>query len=162
METKDKATEKAKEVLHDLIQINNDRIQGYGKAASEVTDSFDAEIKSMFYTMAEESRGYKDNLNEALIRLGGKPETDTTTSGKIYRAWMDVKATFSGDNTLAALQSCEYGEDAALKAYRSALDEKFELPTGVRSVIESQYELLKVSHDKIKRYRDEFADAKAR
>lgn len=160
METKDKATEKAREVLHDLIRINNDRIQGYEKAAGEINDPVDAEIKSIFYQMAEESRHYKDNLNESLVRLGGKREENSTVSGKIYRAWMDVKATFSGDNTLAALQSCEFGEDAALKAYREALKEKSELPGGVRSVIETQYELLKVSHNRIKRYRDEFAAAK--
>ena len=160
MDTKDKATEKAKEVLHDLIQINNDRIQGYEKAAGEIKDPADAEIKSIFYQMAEESRHYKDNLNESLVRLGGKREENSTASGKIYRAWMDVKATFSGDNTFAALQSCEFGEDAALKAYREALVKKSELPGGVRSVIETQYELLKVSHNRIRRYRDEFAAAK--
>jgi len=165
MQTKEKTTGKVvenvnvTEILNDLILINNDRINGYEKAASEISDITDAEIKSIFYQMAEESRGYKDALTEAVARVGGSPPTDeTTVSGKIYRAWMDVKATFSGDDTLAALQSCEFGEDAAQKAYKDALEE--EAPAGITSLIQSQQQSLKASHDRIKRYRDEYAARK--
>ena len=158
METKEKTTEKIVETLNDLILINNDRINGYERAASEIKDTFDAEIKSIFYQMSEESRGYKDSLSEAVIRTGGSPATDeTTVSGKIYRAWMDVKATFSGDDVLAALQSCEFGEDAAQKAYKEALKEN--LPPGIASLVQSQQQSLRASHDKIKRYRDQYAAA---
>jgi uncharacterized protein (TIGR02284 family) len=154
-----KDMEKVVDVLNDLIRINEDRITGYEKAASEIKDYLDAEIKSIYYQHAEESRGYKDSLTEAVTRLGGKPATDSTTSGKIYRAWMDVKATFSGDDLVASLQSCEFGEDAALKAYREALDEKASMPAGILSLVESQYESLKASHNRIRRYRDEYAAA---
>lgn len=163
MEAKDRTTGKVVENtnvvdnLNDLIQINNDRINGYEKAASEIGDALEAtEIKSLFFQMAEESREYKDALTEAVQGLGGSPVTDeTTVSGKIYRAWMDVKATFSGDDVLAALQSCEFGEDAALKAYDEALKESN--PAEIESLVRSQRSLLKASHDRIKRYRDEYA-----
>lgn len=143
--------------LNDLILINNDRINGYEKAASEIGDVLEAaEIKSLFFQMSEESREYKDELIDAVTRLGGSPASDdTTVSGKIYRAWMDVKATFSGDDVLAALQSCEFGEDAALKAYQEVMKEQN--PSEVASLVETQYGSLKASHDRIKRYRDEYA-----
>jgi len=35
---------------------------------------------------------------------------------------MDVKNTFTGDDRHSVLESCEGGEDAALKAYKDALD----------------------------------------
>lgn len=153
-----KDVERATGVLNDLIRINNDRVAGYEKAASEIKDSFDAEIKSIFFQMAEESRGYSSSLVDAVTRLGGKPAgDDTTASGKIYRAWMDVKATFSGDDVLAALQSCEFGEDAAQKAYKEAVEEKIDWPAGTLTLIQSQRDSLRLSHDKIKRYRDEYA-----
>jgi uncharacterized protein (TIGR02284 family) len=154
-----KDMEKVIDVVNDLIRINQDRINGYEKAASEIKETLEAEIKSIYYQHAEESRGYKDTLTEAVARLGGKPATDSTVSGKIYRAWMDVKATFSGDDLVASLQSCEFGEDAALKAYREALDEKAAMPAGILSLIESQYQSLKASHNRIKRYRDEYTAA---
>jgi uncharacterized protein (TIGR02284 family) len=154
-----KDTEKVIDVLNDLIRINQDRVTGYEKAVSEISDTMEAEIKTIYYQHAEESRGYKDSLSEAVTRLGGKPANDSTVSGKIYRAWMDVKATFSGDDLVASLQSCEFGEDAALKAYRQALEERAYLPAGILSLIESQHASLRASHNRIKRYRDEYAAA---
>ena len=146
-------------VLNDLIKINQDRIAGYEKAALEIKDTMDAEIKTVYYQNAEESRGYKDSLTEAVKRLGGRAADESTIAGTIYRAWMDVKATFAGDDTVPSLQSCEFGEDAALKAYREALEEKATMPAGIRSLVESQYESLKASHNRVKRLRDEYAAA---
>lgn len=159
MKTREESTEKVIEVLNDLIRINNDRIAGYEKAATEIKDSFDAEVKTVFFQMAEESRGYRSGLIDAVTRLGGEFTTDTTASGKIYRAWMDVKATFSGDDVLAALQSCEFGEDAALKAYKEALEEEVDWPVGILALLEAQRDSLRASHNRIKRYRDEHAAA---
>jgi uncharacterized protein (TIGR02284 family) len=160
MKTKEKATEKVVDVLNDLIRINNDRIAGYEKAATEIKESLDdAEIKTVFFQMAEESRGYRSSLMDAVTRLGGEVTTDTTPSGKIYRAWMDVKATFSGDDVLTALQSCEFGEDAALKAYADALEADVDWPVDIPALIESQRSSLRASHNMIRRYRDEYAAA---
>ncbi len=66
---------------------------------------------------------------------------------------MELKATFGGDDRKGLLSSCEYGEDAAQKAYHSALEED-DISADVRMLIEKQQNLLKQSHDKIKRLRD--------
>jgi uncharacterized protein (TIGR02284 family) len=154
-----KTNEEIIDVLNDLIRINNDRIDGYHKAAEEIKDPTDAEIKGLFFSMAEQSRKNVSELRENVARLGGQPALDTTASGKLYRVWMDVKATFSGDDTAAALKSCEFGEDAALKAYKDALKEDVAWPTGVAALIEGQREGLQRSHDSIKRYRDMYVAA---
>ena len=78
---------------------------------------------------------------------------ETTTAGKIYRAWMDVKATFGGDSRKGVLASCEFGEDAAQKAYKEALEED-DLSPDVRRIIESQKAILRDAHDRIKMMRD--------
>lgn len=144
-------------VLNDLLRINSDRIEGYEKAAGEIKEVTDSDLKSLFFMMAEESRRYKSTLTEAVTRLGGDPALSTSAAGDIYRVWMDVKAAFSGDDALAALQSCEFGEDNALKAYRNALQKDIVWAVGVREILESQYASLKASHDKIKRLRDEYS-----
>ena len=66
---------------------------------------------------------------------------------------MDVKATFGGDDRHGRLASCEFGEDAAQKAYKDALKED-DLTVDVRATIESQKAILRQAHDKIKMMRD--------
>jgi uncharacterized protein (TIGR02284 family) len=143
-------------VLNDLIRINNDRSEGYEKAAQEVQDTFHAEIKTMFYQFAEESRRYKEDLVLAVRQLGGDPAESTTASGKLYRAWMDVKVAFAGDDVKATLESCEFGEDAALKAYKEALESETSWPADIAALVANQRQLIRASHDRVKRYRDEF------
>jgi uncharacterized protein (TIGR02284 family) len=140
-------------VLNDLIRINNDRVVGYEKAADEARD-IDVDLRAIFTRMSEESRQYAAELTQEVVKLGGKPETGTTNSGKIYRAWMDVKATFTGNDRKSILASCEFGEDAAQKAYDAALTTDEELPSDVRQLIANQKASLKTSHDVIKKYRD--------
>jgi uncharacterized protein (TIGR02284 family) len=145
--------EKLTEVLNDLIMINNDRVTGYEKAAEEAK-SIDVDLLATFNKMANESRKYVAELTNEVQRLGGEPATGTTNSGKIYRVWMDVKATFSGKDRQAILENCEFGEDAAQKAYREALASDAEISAETRQLITNQQSSLKTSHDIIKKYRD--------
>ena len=141
------------EVLNDLIRINNDRIAGYEKAADEARN-IDVDLRAIFSRMSEESRQYAAELTQEVVKSGGEPATGTTNSGKIYRAWMDLKATFTGNSRQAILENCEFGEDAAQKAYDSALKTDTELSADVRQLIANQKSSLKTSHDVIKKYRD--------
>ncbi|HEY8388355.1 MAG TPA: PA2169 family four-helix-bundle protein [Parasegetibacter sp.] len=145
--------EKLLEVLNDLIRINNDRVSGYQKAIDEAKD-IDIDLKAIFSRMQEESLGYASELSNEVLRLGGEPATGTTASGKIYRAWMDVKNVFTGKDRQALLNSCEFGEDAAQKAYDSALSSDAEMPTEIRQLIADQKSSLLTSHNLIKKYRD--------
>ena len=145
--------EKTAEVLNDLIRINNDRIAGYEKAAKEA-ESKDVDLLAIFRQMSAESRSYVNDLSKYVATSGKKVETDSTVAGKIYRTWMDVKATFTGNDRKAILASCEYGEDAAQKAYDTALSSDAELSTEIRQLIMDQKTSLKRSHDIVKKMRD--------
>lgn len=141
------------EVLNDLIRINNDRVSGYEKAGDEARD-IDVDLRAVFNRMADESRQYAAELTQEVVKLGGDPASGTTSAGKIYRVWMDIKATFTGNSRQAVLENCEYGEDAAQKAYETALKSDAPMSTDVRQLITNQKSSLKTSHDVIKRYRD--------
>ena len=114
-------TDNTIEVLNDLIEINNDRIAGYEKSLEELKEN-DAHLKSYFLKYIDQSRQLKLALGTEVQVLGGTMESGTTASGKIYRAWMDVKAVFGGHDRHAILSNCEAGEDAAQRAYKTALD----------------------------------------
>jgi len=141
-----------KEILNDLIEINNDRVVGYQKAIDELKDE-DADLKTLFVEMIGQSHKHKATLAQEIQVLGGDAETGTTTSGKVYRAWMDVKAVFTGHDRKTVLNNCEFGEDAAQKAYKMALETEG-LSADLRSTITEQKADLRTSHDKIKALRD--------
>lgn len=143
--------EKQVTLINGLIEINNDRIEGYERAMKETDD---ADLKSLFSSMAGESRTYRGELISEVISLNGTPTEGTTTSGKVYRAWMDIKAALSGKDRHAILASCEFGEDAALEAYDDVLTSDNALTSKTRDVIVKQREQLQSSHNKIKAMRD--------
>lgn len=145
--------EKQIEVLNDLIRINNDRIEGYEKAA-EAAAKFDTDLRAQFLEMKLESSGFAGELGREVINAGGDPADGATAAGAIYRTWMDVKNLFTGEDRHALLSSCEFGEDAAQKAYRSALEMSSELTPDVVQLITTQKAVLKKSHDLIKQQRD--------
>ena len=145
--------EKTTEILNDLISINNDRIDGYNKAEKETSDK-DTDLQTLFRQMASESRSYVNDLSKYVASAGDQPTDKTSLSGKIYRTWMDMKATFTGKDRKAILASCEFGEDAAQKAYDQALSSDAELPAEIRQLIMDQKSSLKKSHDYIKSLRD--------
>jgi len=104
--------------------------------------------------MIDESRHAKMELGNEVENLKSDIETGTTTSGEIYRGWMNFKAIFTGHSRHAILETCEYGEDAAQKAYQQALEAEG-IPEFLRELISSQKETLRASHNEIKAFRDQ-------
>src|ERR1044071_8103095 len=90
--------------LNNLIQINNDRIQGYLTASKETEES---DLKSVFSEMMQTSQECRRELAQEVTRLGGTPIEGTTVSGKFYRAWMDIKAALTSKDRKTILNSCE-------------------------------------------------------
>ena len=145
--------EKVIGILNDLIKINQDRVVGYEKAIDELKDE-DADLRTLFQRYITESRQYSQELTQEVSRLGGNPVDGTTNSGKIYRVWMDLKATITGHDRETVLNNCEFGEDAAQKAYDTALNADVEFEPSIRDLVVRQKASLKVGHDEVKRLRD--------
>jgi uncharacterized protein (TIGR02284 family) len=140
-------------ILNDLIQINNDRVVGYEKAIDELKAE-DADLKMLFQRYTLESKQFAGELTQEITRLGGDPTDGTTNSGKIYRVWMDLKAAISGKDRKTILDNCEFGEDAAQKAYDIALNADVDLEPTLRELIVRQKAQLRIGHDEVKRLRD--------
>src|SRR5690606_14808819 len=137
------------EALNDLIKINNDRMEGYQRAIDELQDGMDTDLKNLFSNMITESHEYKRQLEQLVMEYGGSTAEGTTASGKLYRAWMDVRALFTGGDRKTVLSNCEAGEDAAQKAYQMALDDD-DVMVRTKELIRQQKAALKISHDQIK------------
>jgi len=144
--------EKSIEVLNTLIEINNDRIEGYETASAETEET---DLKTLFSQLMKTSQKCKTELVDEVRKLGGTPIEGTRTTGKFFRVWMDVKAAITGKNRKAILNSCEYGEDVAVSTYAKVLKNDIEHITSEQEdLIEAQYTLIKADHDKVKDLRD--------
>ncbi|MDX5421830.1 MAG: PA2169 family four-helix-bundle protein [Hymenobacteraceae bacterium] len=122
-------------VLQELNQFVNDRIEGY-KHAAEITKN--PAHKSYYQDLINQSRNFSQEINSTISSMGGDTQTGTTAKGKLYRGWMDVKNTVVGRDEESVIESNLYGEEWAQKAYNDALDHKSELPNGVVQMVEKQ------------------------
>jgi uncharacterized protein (TIGR02284 family) len=105
--------------LNDLVRINNDRIIGYRKAAAQVKRN--DQLKTLFEEKASHSVNFVQELKAHIERAGGSHTKATTISGRIYRGWMDIRNALRPGNAPTILDSCTFGEEAAVKAYELAL-----------------------------------------
>lgn len=140
--------EKLVQALNELVSINYDRVFGYEKAIEDVGTS-DVDLRALFNRNASQSRKYVGDLQQTIRGLGGEPVTDSTMRGKLFRVWMDFKATVMGKDRKSVLDSCAYGEEAAMKAYDEALRTDAHLPDNVRISIAEQKQALKSAHHAI-------------
>lgn len=140
-------------VMNDLIQINRDRIQGYKTAKEDIKD-IDADLHTLFGQKISQSEDFLRDLEPIVTKHGGEPETGVNTSGKLFRSWMDFKASLTGQDRQAVLNSCEFGEKAALDEYEDALETSADIPADVRQMIMDQKDKIQSSLNSIQNYSD--------
>lgn len=141
--------------LNSLLKINNARIVGYESAAKETDDTT---LKDMFNHFIQTSRRCRAELVSEIRQLGGVPTDSSTNSGKFFRVWMDVKPSLNNEDLLALLDSCEYGEEHALRTYDEILNDEAEaLNDSLFKVVRSQYDELSVGFDTVRSMQEAYA-----
>lgn len=144
------------DVLNDLVETSKDGERGFRKAAE---DAHDAQLKTLFVDRADDCASGARELQDVVLKLGGKPESGGSVGGALRRGWVDVKSAVGGRSDHAILADCEKGEDVAKKQYSDALES--ELPADVRTVVERQFQGVLQTHDRIRDLRDQYAAMKS-
>jgi uncharacterized protein (TIGR02284 family) len=143
-------------VLNSLIETLKDGQEGFRSASEDVDVS---ELKAVFSKYSLERGQLAGELQALAHSLGeSEPEDSGSTAGALHRGWIDLKSALVTRNAHAILAECERGEDAAVAAYREALEET-EISSYVRSVLDAQYAKVKAAHDHIRSLRDATAPA---
>ncbi|SIQ10292.1 PA2169 family four-helix-bundle protein [Pseudacidovorax sp. RU35E] len=138
------------DTLNDLLENSRDGEYGFRLCAEEVENS---SLRTTFANRATECAQAARELEELVVRLGGKPADGGTASGALHRGWVHVKGAVGANSEESMLNECERGEDAAVARYRKALQQ--DLPADVRAVIERQAQGAQKNHDQIKSLRDQ-------
>lgn len=145
--------DKTVDALNRLVEINNDRIEGYETAASETDEQA---MKALFGRFAQASHSCREELAKEISSLEGTPTEGTKNAGKLFRAWMDVKAALTSNDRKAILNSCEFGEPNALETYEHVLKhDRKHLGSHHINMINKQMSLLRRDHDQVSAMRDE-------
>jgi uncharacterized protein (TIGR02284 family) len=142
-------------VLNDLIETSKDGERGFLKAAE---DAHEPMLAALLRARAERCTQGARELQDVVLRLGGKPESGGSVAGALHRGWIDMKSAVGTRTDHAILADCEKGEDIAKKHYREALEK--ELPADVRAIVERQYQGVLHNHDEIRDLRDQYVAMK--
>lgn len=132
--------------LNDLLNITNDRIQGFSKVEDKVWDTY-SPLKNDYDQMVRESQTMKSELIGLITERGGNPDDSSTTAGALHRTWIDIKNSFGGDHAESTLENVAFGEKAAVDAYQDALESGNLCPQST-TVVADQLGKLKSSYSK--------------
>jgi uncharacterized protein (TIGR02284 family) len=138
------------DVLNSVIEINNDRIEGYETALNVIESTDDHDLKILFANFQYTSQECRLELVKEVDELGGVSTEDTKLSGKIHRIWIDFKAAVTGKDRVAILASCEYGDETAIELYEDVLvNHSEEITQKQQEILRKQYSLIKSEYEKI-------------
>ena len=138
------------EALQILLQKNYDAEKGFKKAITK-TDSHS--LKEFLKRQALKHNRFATELDKELRLLNENPKEEGSFTGKLSRAWMDIKVAVSGNNDEAILEECVRGEKGSAKEYEEALDEN-RFPPHLEEVLKKQLTDIKTMIAEVKSMED--------
>jgi uncharacterized protein (TIGR02284 family) len=140
------------EVLNKLLEINNNRLEGYETALNETEDH---DIKTLFAQLARTSHWNRKELAAEIINLGGSPPEKPGSGDNSFSVWRDLKTTLPELERETIIIACEVIEDRALEEYQEIIDNEMDnLNSRQKAMIQSQLALLQDDYNVIHSWRD--------
>jgi uncharacterized protein (TIGR02284 family) len=140
------------EVLTKLLEVNNERLEGYETALNETEDH---DAKTLFAQLARTSHWNRKELAAEIIELGGNPPEKPGSGDNTFSVWRDLKTTLPELERETILSACEIIEDRALEDYQEIIDNEMDdLNSKQKAMIQGQLALLQDDYDVIHSWRD--------
>jgi uncharacterized protein (TIGR02284 family) len=137
------------DTLNELIQICRDGDAGFTAAAEAVDDPA---LRSELVEYSAQRRRFAEELQFRVASTGEDPVERGSIAGALHRGWIDLRTAIATNDRYAILSECERGEDAAVAAYRKAMES--ELPPEYDTIVQLQSEDVLRTHDRVKALRD--------
>ena len=141
----DTTQEKQIEILSELVSHCNDGHDGY----SDLADKTDREdLQTIFYRLAQQRRGFAEELNGEIIALGGERVTSGSGEGNLHQLWLNLKAMVTGNDTKALIETAKTGEEHVYEQYQKNITNK-NIPSFLREKLVKHHSLIKGAHDQL-------------
>ncbi|MCB2379471.1 PA2169 family four-helix-bundle protein [Hymenobacter sp. BT635] len=137
-------------LLNELLETLKDGEKGYSTATTDVDDH---DLKQVFKKYAVQRDGFLTELEDQMHQLNLKADEESSITGTVHRAFINLKAAITSKSRESILNECERGEDYAVKAYQTALKAEG-LPGQLKTIIEKQYQGIQAAHNEIRTLRD--------
>lgn len=134
------------DVLNNLLQITNDRLEGFKNVDTKMISSY-PKLRDEYDQGVIQSNRMRTELTSLIQESGGDPSDTATVAGGLHRTWIAVKNSLSFNNGEATLENFLFGESAAIKAFENAL-ESGDLCQENSRVVKNQLNELKDSYRK--------------
>lgn len=122
------------EALQILLQKNYDAEKGFKKA---ITKTESSRLIEFLKRQALRHNRFATELDREIRSLNEHPKEQGSFTGKLSRAWMDLKVAVSGNHDEAILEECVRGQKGSAKEYEEALDEN-KFPPHLEEVLKKQ------------------------
>ncbi len=131
---------KTVDVLNNLLQITNDRLEGFKNVDAKMISSY-PKLRQEYDHAVIQSNRFRTELSSLIQEKGGDPDDNATVAGGLHRTWIDVKNALSFNKGEATLENVLFGEKAAIKAFENAVHSGDLCPESTEVVLNQLNEL---------------------
>ena len=143
------ALDKVESTLKDLVEVLRDGQEGFKELGHRLQND---DVKRFFLEETQRRAEYAAELENELHRMGVHDvKVSTSHAGKARIFWGEIQASLAGGQK-ALLSTAGRGDEAALKAYASALKE--DLPLPLREMLDRQQAHVHRSREQIQSLHD--------
>jgi uncharacterized protein (TIGR02284 family) len=135
--------EKTITALNSLIEINDERIEGFLTAMNETKDP---EVRKHFHRFIETSRNCREDLSKLVGELGGQPLKDAKPEVKFTKAKQGIRSILRR-NRHKAVSLYKGGAGFAVDMYEQVINKNRKaLGTKIRKLLNGQISRIKADH----------------
>jgi uncharacterized protein (TIGR02284 family) len=142
--------------LNRLVEIHDDRMEGYESACNQTKD---IDLKKIFLQFKSTSQNCRQELIEEIEKLNGSLTESTHLGNKLFRAWINVKTSLTGNDRQSILNSCTFSEDITVDIYEKILtNHSDEMNLDQQSILRNQLEWIQSEQQIVKKMLDSSSD----
>ena len=129
--------------LNELLQKTYDAKKGYQLAAEKIEGP---SVKQFLNDKVTQRKHFAADLKTAIQEFGWEVEKEGSFKGQLHRAWMDLTASLTGNETERVLEEVERGETESIKEYNEILnDDSFSLMPKTRTLLTNQRDAIQAA-----------------
>lgn len=148
------STREPLDILHDLVEINNDRIEGYSKAIELLPGGQHTDLRTIFEKYRDQSSDFKAEIAPLVLQIGQELTGHTRLSGKIFRAWMTLKTALTSADRANILELAARGEDEFINVYTNFIENEIGVDNPIYEMLLRQSQEQRAAYDHIKMLHD--------